>query len=133
MNKPLFDNGMERRVKIEKLAREHVEEGPFGDIRRTIEFDRLIVWAEPGLKDIFTRIKGVLLVSPDSSVGARYVVSIDPRYNTEWVMGEIEAVAIMNFDNPSSIPFPTIDAVPDRWAPTFDSDSSSEWIVWGGN
>jgi hypothetical protein len=92
--KSFFPGGMERRILIQLLSREYSVEGPFGfGEKHTAEFDRLVVWTDEGYKDAFERVSGVIAVSVDKTCGRRYIISVDPRYNTEWVMKEIEAAA----------------------------------------
>lgn len=91
----MFGNGLEKPVLINVLPRTYeTDGGPFGDsVTRTVEFDRLIVWADRGYTDVFKNVPGVMSVTPDKSVGVRYIIYVDPRYNLKWVMAEIEAAA----------------------------------------
>lgn len=57
------------------------------------KFFGLIVWAEAGIKDILKNIPGIHWVH---DFGTCYFVDLDPRYNKEFLMAEIEAQVKIN-------------------------------------
>jgi hypothetical protein len=56
------------------------------------------VWADAGMKDIIKNIPGVYIVL-EFNGGTHYDVSLDPRYNREFLKAEIEAQIKINSDN----------------------------------
>lgn len=127
MNSPLSsylkaNGGMERKVIIRVLPRTIEHEGPFGFSSQELEFDRLIVWADDGLKDAFKDVPGIMLVSQDKDAKVRYIISVDPRYNLQWVMAEIEAAAQLHESKPDPAPIPD-DMYSPAWIPNFTVDN----------
>lgn len=61
-------------------------------------YDILLVWADNGLQGFFEQIPGVFEVNVNG--GRRYLIDVDPRYDTEWVMAEVEAVAVSQAKDP---------------------------------
>jgi hypothetical protein len=53
-------------------------------------FFGLSVWADAGMKNIIENIPGVYIVL-EFGDGTHYDVSLDPRYNREFLKAEIEA------------------------------------------
>ena len=94
MNK-FYGNGRRRDVLITVLPRKDTSTNFMtGDVEHTYEFDRLRVWADAGLVQAFSKVEGVMqAVVPAPSVPVQYVLLVDPRYDTEWVIQEVEAVA----------------------------------------
>lgn len=84
------NKGRTKDVIIEVLPRT-VTTDPFGG-SMTLEYDRLLVWADAGLKIPFETIEGVIKVVA-SDFNSRYIIAIDPRYETDYVKREVEAVA----------------------------------------
>jgi hypothetical protein len=128
------NGGLERKVIVTLAPREVDVEGPFGfNTTKTIEFDRLIVWADDGMLDTFKAISGVMYIDQDKTAKVRYVVSVDPRYSTKWVIAEIEAAAQLH--EPKQLePEPTTFAghhdawgfpLGDSWKPTFRTDDTT--------
>ncbi|MCG3207288.1 MAG: hypothetical protein FOGNACKC_00888 [Anaerolineae bacterium] len=75
-----------------------VEYSPFTGLRQWVPRQiappyKLLVWADPGLRDAFSRIKGVVEVDT-GNLPQRYLIMVDPRYNLDWVKREIEGVAV---------------------------------------
>lgn len=75
-----------------------VEYNPFTGLRQRVTRQiapphKLLVCADPGLRDALSRIKGVVEVDT-GNLPQRYLIMIDPRYNLDWVKREIEAVAV---------------------------------------
>ena len=71
-----------------------IQQSPFGDAEdKTWDFDRLKVWADAGLLSAFEQTPGIMKVHVDINVSIMYVLLIDPRYDTQWVIEEIKAVA----------------------------------------
>jgi hypothetical protein len=111
------NGGLERKVIIELMSREFEQTGMFGHSEyTTLTFDRLRVWADGGMVEIFQAIPGVMRVQQDKAASVCYAVSIDPRYNTKWVMAEIEAVAQLH--EPTQ-PEPAPDLEAGEWTQSF--------------
>lgn len=93
----MFGDGKNLEVIIQLLPRsEYIEpsQSMFGfnpGGARTHEYDRLLVWCEHGYTTQFRNIAGIFEVKEDSPE-PRYFIFIDPRYSTQFVMKEIEAV-----------------------------------------
>jgi hypothetical protein len=49
------------------------------------------VWADEGVEELIAEIEGITWVYHDPIVKTEYHVYIDPRYDVEWLMKEIEA------------------------------------------
>ncbi len=50
----------------------------------------LIVWADPGMKDIISSVPGVCWCGSGLET-TKYTVHLDPRYDVEWIKNEIIA------------------------------------------
>jgi hypothetical protein len=88
----MFGDGLEKEVIIKVLPKQYAETNIFGfGETRELDYERLDVWADKGLKTNFSAIRGVLRV--DDIGVSRYLIHIDPRYNLKWVIAEVEAVA----------------------------------------
>ena len=94
MNK-FYGNGRKSDILITILPRKDTTANfMMGETEHTYEFDRLRVWADAGLQTAFARVEGIMqVVVPAPSVPVQYVLLVDPRYDTEWVIKEVEAVA----------------------------------------
>ena len=68
------------------------------------DFDRLLVWADARLNSLFAAIEGVAQVTT-AELPTRYVLIIDPRYDVEFIMREVERVAVTSekSDTPAPI------------------------------
>jgi hypothetical protein len=121
------NGGLERKVIVTLLPRQYETEGPFGFTEhKTIDFDRLLVWADNGLLDTFKAIPGVMLASQDKDAGVRFIISVDPRYSTKWVIAEIEAAAqLYEPKQPEPAPDPDSLYYPAEWRPTYMSGNTT--------
>lgn len=82
---------MEKEIIITVLPRSSIEVGMFGTHVSEYQYERLSIWADKGYIENFKRIKGVLQAYNDDTE-YRYFIAVDPRYNLQWVIREIEAV-----------------------------------------
>ena len=120
------NGGLERKVIVTVLPRQYEVDGPFGFTEhKQIDFDRLLVWADKDLLDTFKAIPGVMCVSQDKDAGVRYILSLDPRYNTKWIMAEIEAAAQLHEPKPDPAPLPDDMLLPGVWRPDFISGDTT--------
>lgn len=88
----MFGNGRIKDIIITPLPREQQGEGFMGmPVVRKYTYDRLMVWTDHGYKEQFEKIPGVFQVAEDQPE-PRYMIYIDPRYDTAFVMQELEAV-----------------------------------------
>lgn len=60
-----------------------------------LDFDRIIAFADTGLTAAFRSTEGVMVCSNDPQVPNRYILLIDPRYDTKWVIEEVKATAMI--------------------------------------
>lgn len=87
----MFGNGKKVEVIIKVLPRVVEGASMFGSYTQTREYDVLEVWAESGYKQRFLKIAGVFEVR-EGEPEPRYYIFIDPRYETNFVVKEVEAV-----------------------------------------
>lgn len=66
--------------------------------RVEIEYDRLQVWCDVGYLKALRAVKGVMQVSQIENLPL-YMVLVDPRYDTQWVVREVEAAIETNEPN----------------------------------
>lgn len=92
MNSRLVPNGKLREVIVTLLPKREATESPFGTYETEFDYDRLIIWIDHTLYDKLNKIGGISNIGM-SNVAGRFLISIDPRYKTEWVIAEIEALA----------------------------------------
>lgn len=120
------NGGLERKVIVTVLPRQYEVDGIFGiPETKQIDFDRLLVWADRDLLDAFKAIPGVMHVSQDKDAGVRYIISLDPRYNTQWVVAEIEAAAQLHEPKPDPDPLPDDMLLPGVWRSDFISGDTT--------
>lgn len=75
------------------LEREKLLSASYPGLRQsTAEYDyeRIVVWANKGFAGHFAKIPGVL-TARIYETDNKYLICIDPRYNLQWIMREIEA------------------------------------------
>ena len=87
----MFGDGRKKEVIIRVLPRTSQTYGMIGSTETTLEYDRLDIWADAGHLDNIKKTTGVM----DARIGGvsvNYFVFVDPRYDTQWVIREIEAV-----------------------------------------
>jgi hypothetical protein len=120
------NGGLERKVIVTLLPRQVTHVGMFESSTETVEFDRLRVWADPDLDESFKKIPGVMTVNHDKTAPVCYSISVDPRYNVQWVMAEIEAAAKLH-EPKQSEPAPDPDSLyyPAGWRPGFISGDTT--------
>lgn len=58
-----------------------------------LDFDRVVVYADTGLLTAFKETEGIMTGSQDPGIANRYILLIDPRYDTNWTIEEIKAIA----------------------------------------
>ena len=87
----MFGDGKKQELIITVLPRTSVGMSMFGASETTYEYDRICVWVEKGYLAKFKKIKGVFNVIEDSPE-PRYFIYVDPRFDTQWVVREIEGV-----------------------------------------
>lgn len=90
MSEHIAKGGRVKDVIVRVLSRNH--DGPYGETVE-LDYDRLSVWADPELGPLMSQIEGVMLVAATDQVGNHYIVAIDPRYDTQYIMSEVQAVA----------------------------------------
>jgi len=87
----MLGNGKNKEIIITLYPRKLQSSGMFGTSEVLLDYDRLDVWADAGHLENLKKVPGVMSVS-QGSVSVNYGVYVDPRYDTQWVMKEIEAV-----------------------------------------
>ena len=87
----MFGNGKNKEIIITLYPRKLQSSGMFGTSEVLLDYDRLDVWADAGHLENLKKVPGVMSVS-QGSVSVNYGVYVDPRYDTQWVIKEIEAV-----------------------------------------
>jgi hypothetical protein len=87
----MFGNGRNKEIIIKLYPRTLASSGMFGTTEVTLEYDRLDIWCDAGHLENLKKVPGVM-VANQGSVPVNYGVYIDPRYDTQWVMKEIEAI-----------------------------------------
>lgn len=55
---------------------------------------KLTVWADAGLKNRFEEIDGIMAVEK-GQFSTQYIITLDPRYERDWVAAEIKAAALV--------------------------------------
>lgn len=94
LNTVFAGDGRKKECIIEKMPRTIKPEGqfPFGTVEEiALDYDRLKVWADRGMSGVFSMIPGVFMVNTMNEQLPQYTVFVDPRYDTDWVIKEIEA------------------------------------------
>jgi hypothetical protein len=67
-----------------------------------------------------------MYIDQDKTAKVRYVVSVDPRYSTKWVIAEIEAAAQLHQPKqPQPDPNPDSLYYPAGWRPGFISGNTT--------
>lgn len=87
----MFETGKKKEVIIKVLPRTQTSTGMFGTSEYTIEYDRLDIWADKGHLDTLKNTQGVMDSGVQGGNPIHYYVFVDPRYDTNWVVKEIEA------------------------------------------
>lgn len=89
----MFGDGKKQEVIIQLLPRIYESQPSIFNMGGVsyLDYDRLMVWCEHGYKSVLEKIEGVFQVKEDDPE-PRYYIFIDPRYDTQWVIKEVEGI-----------------------------------------